>query len=162
MSGKQTNVPLKGQSTKGLSPLASPAQPRRYTAGTPSKLSPAIHRRVKTAEPGPTASPGGSRDPSPAGLPYAVSPLGSPATRRAFEGGRPNTPPLVTVVDDFGATDPVAMWFKQNDTNKSGELRVKELQQALVNNNWTQFNLEACRLMMELFDADNSGIEAYF
>jgi len=32
-----------------------------------------------------------------------------------------------------------------------------ELQQALTNSNWTHFNSETCRLMIGLFDRDQSG-----
>ena len=40
------------------------------------------------------------------------------------------------------------------DTDKSGQITAKELQQALCNGNWAPFNAETCRLMIGMFDRD--------
>ncbi|XP_076457033.1 peflin-like [Babylonia areolata] len=57
-----------------------------------------------------------------------------------------------------GAVDPqVAQWFQTVDTDRSGRITARELQQALVNANWSQFNQETCRLMIGMFDRDMSG-----
>lgn len=45
--------------------------------------------------------------------------------------------------------DPEAFsWFQTVDTDRSGFISVKELKQALVNNNWSSFNDETCLLMI--------------
>lgn len=51
----------------------------------------------------------------------------------------------------------VAQWFQTVDTDRSGRITSRELQQALVNANWSQFNQETCRLMIGMFDRDMSG-----
>ncbi|KAG2209696.1 uncharacterized protein EV154DRAFT_605957 [Mucor mucedo] len=48
-------------------------------------------------------------------------------------------------------------WFKAVDTDGSGQLSADELQRALINGDWSPFNIETVRLMVNMFDADNSG-----
>ncbi|XP_012431497.5 peflin isoform X1 [Taeniopygia guttata] len=86
--------------------------------------------------PGPYGPP-----PGPYGQP-PPGPYGGPAP-----GG--NAPPGV---------DPEAFsWFQTVDTDHSGFISVKELKQALVNNNWSSFNDETCLLMINMFDKTRSG-----
>jgi len=47
--------------------------------------------------------------------------------------------------------------FQSVDKDKSGQISVNELQQALSNGTWTPFNPETVRLMIGMFDRDNSG-----
>jgi len=44
------------------------------------------------------------------------------------------------------------------DSDRSGQLSTEELQKALINGDWSPFNLETVRLMMNMFDTDNSGL----
>lgn len=54
--------------------------------------------------------------------------------------------------------DPEAFsWFQTVDTDHSGFISIKELKQALVNNNWSSFNDETCLLMINMFDRTRSG-----
>jgi Ca2+-binding EF-hand superfamily protein len=48
-------------------------------------------------------------------------------------------------------------WFQAIDTDHSGTLTTEELQRALINGDWKPFNIETVRLMMNMFDTDNSG-----
>ncbi|CEI98074.1 hypothetical protein RMCBS344292_12191 [Rhizopus microsporus] len=48
-------------------------------------------------------------------------------------------------------------WFKAVDTDGSGQLSADELQRALINGDWSPFNIETVRLMVNMFDSDNSG-----
>ncbi|KAI8594542.1 hypothetical protein EDD21DRAFT_393408 [Dissophora ornata] len=48
-------------------------------------------------------------------------------------------------------------WFDAVDTDHSGSLSCEELQRALMNGDWTPFNVETVRLMMNMFDRDNDG-----
>uniref|UniRef100_A0A8U7NT96 Peflin n=1 Tax=Corvus moneduloides TaxID=1196302 RepID=A0A8U7NT96_CORMO len=59
--------------------------------------------------------------------------------------------------------DPEAFsWFQTVDADHSGFISVKELKQALVNNNWSSFNDETCLLMINMFDKTRSGrIDVY-
>ncbi|KAL3860583.1 hypothetical protein ACJMK2_010685 [Sinanodonta woodiana] len=47
--------------------------------------------------------------------------------------------------------------FQRVDKDRSGEVSAVELQQALANGTWTPFNPETVRLMIGMFDRDNSG-----
>jgi len=51
----------------------------------------------------------------------------------------------------------IAQWFNAVDQDRSGQIDSKELQKALVNGNWSNFSEEACRMMIELYDANMSG-----
>uniref|UniRef100_A0A6P8HE77 Programmed cell death protein 6-like n=1 Tax=Actinia tenebrosa TaxID=6105 RepID=A0A6P8HE77_ACTTE len=55
-------------------------------------------------------------------------------------------------------TDPTLWnWFITVDADRSGQISSNELQQALTNGNWSHFNPETCRLMISMFDRDQSG-----
>lgn len=43
-------------------------------------------------------------------------------------------------------------WFKAVDTDGSGQLSADELQRALINGDWSPFNIETVRLMVNMFD----------
>ncbi|XP_014773297.1 programmed cell death protein 6 isoform X1 [Octopus bimaculoides] len=47
--------------------------------------------------------------------------------------------------------------FQKVDRDQSGQISSKELQDALSNGTWTPFNPETVRLMVGMFDRDNSG-----
>ncbi|ORX56769.1 EF-hand [Hesseltinella vesiculosa] len=48
-------------------------------------------------------------------------------------------------------------WFRAVDTDGSGQLTVDELQRALINGDWSPFNIRTVHMMINMFDADNSG-----
>ncbi|BFZ21153.1 hypothetical protein BsWGS_24192 [Bradybaena similaris] len=77
---------------------------------------------------------------APAGYPGQIYALGPPGYSQA-----PTIDPQVQ------------QWFMSVDTDRSGRITAHELQRALVNTNWTQFNDETCRLMIGMFDKDFSG-----
>ncbi|KAH3771765.1 programmed cell death protein 6-like [Dreissena polymorpha] len=58
-----------------------------------------------------------------------------------------------------GQTDPNFLWtvFQRVDRDHSGHISGDELGQALSNGTWTPFNPETVRLMIGMFDKDNSG-----
>ncbi|NWR39477.1 PEF1 protein, partial [Tachuris rubrigastra] len=97
--------------------------------------------------PYPGAPYGGGPPPGPYGQPPPGGPYGQPPP-----GG--SAPPGV---------DPEAFsWFQTVDVDHSGFISVKELKQALVNNNWSSFNDETCLLMINMFDKTRSGrIDVY-
>ncbi|KAI9320643.1 hypothetical protein BX666DRAFT_1909868 [Dichotomocladium elegans] len=48
-------------------------------------------------------------------------------------------------------------WFRAVDTDGSGQLTADELQRALINGDWSPFNIETVRMMVNMFDQDQSG-----
>lgn len=54
-----------------------------------------------------------------------------------------------------GADPQLWNWFTAVDTDHSGQLSVDELQRALVNGDWSPFNIETVRTMVNMFDKGN-------
>ncbi|KAJ7197167.1 hypothetical protein GGX14DRAFT_552439 [Mycena pura] len=48
-------------------------------------------------------------------------------------------------------------YFSAVDQDRSGSISVTELQAALINGNWTRFDLDTVKMLMGIFDTDNSG-----
>ncbi|KAI8922116.1 programmed cell death protein 6-like protein [Powellomyces hirtus] len=63
--------------------------------------------------------------------------------------GGPQMPP--------GADQQLWTWYVAVDADRSGAINPVELQQALINGDWSPFSLETVQLMMTLFDRDASG-----
>lgn len=72
--------------------------------------------------------------------------------------GYPGQPPVQSMYGPPAGIDPqVYNWFKSVDLDQSGKITAKELQQALFNADWKHFNNETVRLMISMFDKDQSG-----
>lgn len=56
-----------------------------------------------------------------------------------------------------GADPQLWQWFTTVDFDRSGAITVNELQQALVNGDWSPFDLDTIKLLMSIFDTDRSG-----
>jgi len=54
--------------------------------------------------------------------------------------------------------DPM-LWttFSSVDLDRSGQISPSELQRALINGDWTPFDLDTVKLLMNIFDTDRSG-----
>jgi len=52
-------------------------------------------------------------------------------------------------------------WFSAVDTDRSGAITVFELQKALINGDWSPFDLDTVKLLMSIFDTDRSGTIGY-
>ncbi|XP_072771694.1 peflin isoform X1 [Nerophis lumbriciformis] len=91
---------------------------------------------------------GGHYAPGPGGAPggYGGQPHGAPYRHPAPSG---NIPP--------GVNPEAQQWFQSVDTDHSGFINMKELKQALVNSNWSNFNDETCLMMINMFDKTRSG-----
>ncbi|KAJ7578267.1 hypothetical protein C8J56DRAFT_797665, partial [Mycena floridula] len=48
-------------------------------------------------------------------------------------------------------------WFTSVDTDRSGAITAPELERALINGDWTPFDLDTVKLLMTIFDTDRSG-----
>ncbi|CAG8455985.1 13530_t:CDS:10 [Dentiscutata erythropus] len=68
-------------------------------------------------------------------------------------GPPPQVPP--------GADSQLWFWFQAVDTDRSGALTTEELQKALINGDWSPFNIETVRLMMNMFDTEFAGLWRY-
>ncbi|QRV98366.1 calcium binding protein [Ceratobasidium sp. AG-Ba] len=67
-----------------------------------------------------------------------------------FQGNTPQGPPP-------GADPQLWAWFSSVDSDRSGSISAPELQQALVNGDWTPFDLDTVKMLMSIFDTDRSG-----
>ncbi|KAI0040312.1 EF-hand [Auriscalpium vulgare] len=56
-----------------------------------------------------------------------------------------------------GADPQLWTWFTSVDTDRSGQVSAPELQKALINGDWTPFDLDTVKLLMNIFDTDRSG-----
>jgi len=56
-----------------------------------------------------------------------------------------------------GADPQLWQWFTSVDFDQSGAITANELQQALVNGDWSPFDLDTVKLLMSIFDTDRSG-----
>ncbi|KAG9318318.1 hypothetical protein JVU11DRAFT_403 [Chiua virens] len=70
--------------------------------------------------------------------------------------------PLTTITtQDYpppvGADTQLWGYFAAVDTNRSGHLSIRELQNALVNGNWTKFDLDTVKMLMNMFDTNRTG-----
>ncbi|KIY46125.1 EF-hand [Fistulina hepatica ATCC 64428] len=48
-------------------------------------------------------------------------------------------------------------WFSSVDTDRSGQITATELQRALINGDWTPFDLDTVKMLLNIFDTDRSG-----
>jgi len=110
--------------------------------------------------------PGGGYGPPPGGAPggYGVPPPGGPpggyggppgGGAQGYGGGFAspggNRPPPP------GADPQLWNWFSAVDTDRSGAITAIELERALINGDWTPFDLDTVKLLMTIFDTDRSG-----
>ncbi|KAG8704068.1 hypothetical protein FRC08_002475 [Ceratobasidium sp. 394] len=56
-----------------------------------------------------------------------------------------------------GADPQLWNWFVTVDEDRSGQISATELQRALVNGNWSPFDLDTTKMLMGIFDVDHSG-----
>ncbi|KZV72691.1 EF-hand [Peniophora sp. CONT] len=68
----------------------------------------------------------------------------------AMGGGPPGGPPP-------GADPMLWNWFTAVDVDRSGMISASELQRALINGDWSPFDLDTVKLLMNIFDTDRSG-----
>ena len=61
-----------------------------------------------------------------------------------------------------GANPQLWSWFKAVDTDNSGSLTVDELQRALVNGDWSPFNIETVRNIVNMFDTSKLQVQVFW
>jgi len=52
-------------------------------------------------------------------------------------------------------------WFLSVDTDESGKISAKELRGALMNGDWTPFDMETVKMLMTIYDTERSGCLEY-
>ncbi|KAF7359334.1 EF-hand domain-containing protein [Mycena sanguinolenta] len=75
---------------------------------------------------------------------YASSGVSRHSHRQSYQAPPPHDPQLF-------------QYFSAVDQDRSGSISVPELQSALVNGNWTRFDLDTVKMLMGIFDTDRSG-----
>jgi Ca2+-binding EF-hand superfamily protein len=106
------------------------------------------------------APPGGGYGAPPGGGGYGGGGYGPPPPAStgygggfAPPGGHRGAPP--------GADPQLWSWFTSVDTDRSGSITAPELERALINGDWTPFDLDTVKLLMSIFDVDRSGTIAF-
>ncbi|KAF8143700.1 hypothetical protein K438DRAFT_1633109, partial [Mycena galopus ATCC 62051] len=61
-----------------------------------------------------------------------------------------------------GADPQLWSWFQSVDMDRSGSITAEALQRALLNGDWTPFDLDTVKLLMTLFDMDRTITFAEF
>ncbi|TFK50885.1 EF-hand [Heliocybe sulcata] len=56
-----------------------------------------------------------------------------------------------------GADPQLWNWFAAVDSDRSGQVSAYELEKALINGDWTPFDLDTVKMLMSIFDTDRSG-----
>ena len=110
--------------------------------------------------PPPGGPPGGGYGgpPPPGGGGYGAPPpggYGAPAGAGGYGGGF--APPPQHRGPPAGADPQLWNWFSAVDTDRSGHITATELERALINGDWTPFDLDTVKLLMTIFDTDRSG-----
>ncbi|KDN44094.1 EF-hand [Tilletiaria anomala UBC 951] len=90
----------------------------------------------------------------PGGSGYGAPPAGGtgggyPPQRPQAYSSRTGPPP--------GADPQLWQWYLSVDRDGSGTIGPQELQQALVNGDWSAFDLDTVKMLMSIFDTDRSG-----
>lgn len=87
---------------------------------------------------------------------YAQQSTGYPHQQNGYHSHGP--PPAVKPYGAPPGADPrLWQYFSNVDTDRSGSIDVHELRRALVNSNWSQFDLDTIKMLMNIFDTDRSG-----
>lgn len=86
---------------------------------------------------------------------YAQQP--PPLQHNNHYGHPPPPPPPRAPGPPPGADPRLWQFFTSVDTDGSGAIDVRELQRALINANWSTFDLDTVKMLMNIFDTDRSG-----
>ncbi|KAL5490266.1 hypothetical protein ACEPAI_5099 [Sanghuangporus weigelae] len=92
-----------------------------------------------------SAAPGYGSAPSNYGQTPGYGYGGQPARHHSHRGPPP------------GADPQLWTWFSSVDADRSGSISATELQAALVNGDWSNFDLDTVKMLMSIFDTDRSG-----
>jgi len=156
--------PQPGAPQAGYPGAPQPGAPAGYPGAPPAGYPGAPQAGYPGAQqPGapPSGYPGAPQQGYPASAPGATPPVGYPGAPQPAYPGAPQQQayaPIQAYHSSQQQIDPqVAEWFNAVDTDGSGQIDAKELKQALVNGDWTQFSEDACRMMIDMYDQRKCG-----
>ncbi|XP_071813857.1 sorcin-like isoform X2 [Apostichopus japonicus] len=109
--------------------------------------------------------PGGYQQTPPGGYSGAPTGYGGAPTGYggAQAGGYPGHPPTGYGAPGYGTGAPPGAdpnlwaWFQAVNVSRNGSIKAEELQQALLNSNWSTFKRETCETMIRTFDQKRDG-----
>ncbi|KAJ7433659.1 hypothetical protein FB451DRAFT_1313541 [Mycena latifolia] len=108
--------------------------------------------------PPPGGPPGhGGYGPPPGGPPGGAGGYGAPGGGYGAGGHAGGFAPPAGHGPPPGADPQLWSWFTSVDTDRSGAITAVELERALINGDWTPFDLDTVKLLMTIFDTDRSG-----
>ncbi|KAI8872299.1 EF-hand [Ramicandelaber brevisporus] len=81
----------------------------------------------------------------------------NPTPPGSYYNQRPHYQPPAQQGPPPGADPTLWYWFTAVDQDRSGAISADELSAALVNGDFTPFNMETVRLMLNMFDSDGDG-----
>ncbi|KZT69007.1 EF-hand [Daedalea quercina L-15889] len=88
---------------------------------------------------------------------YREAPLAAtPSYGSGYSGGYVDRA-ISPVAPPPGADPQLWQWFSAVNATHSGGITVHELQNALVNGDWSKFDLDTVKMLMNMFDVDRSG-----
>jgi Ca2+-binding EF-hand superfamily protein len=137
---------------------APPPSSSRYDSKPPPPLPsqgrhPDPRGRLSPAHHGYGSGGGGRPSPSPMSPPPMASGPRPSSHGRPAPSSRPPPSPSPTE----GADPTLLPLFRAVDKDGTGQLSERELSTALVNGDWTAFDVHTVRMMIRMFDSDRSG-----
>ncbi|KAG0055000.1 Programmed cell death protein 6 [Gryganskiella cystojenkinii] len=102
-------------------------------------------------------SPGPQHSQAPYGSPYQASPAPQYQQAVQYQQQQQQQHQQHQVAQQSPEAS-LRAWFDSVDADRSGSLNIEELQRALINGDWSPFNVETVRLVFNMFDSDNSGL----
>ncbi|KAF9049370.1 EF-hand [Hymenopellis radicata] len=84
---------------------------------------------------------------------YNARPPSAAPSHYSNHSSRHGSPPMAPP----GADPQLWQYFSAVDRDHSGSISVSELQAALVNGDWTRFDVDTVKMLMGIFDSDRSG-----
>ncbi|EQL01436.1 hypothetical protein G6O67_006971 [Ophiocordyceps sinensis] len=113
------------------------------------------------AKPGPASPTGSSSNPHSRYESKPPPPVPRPHSQAASQGGRPQhhsrLPPSPVPDSNPGSDSTLLPLFRAVDKDRGGQLSERELSAALVNGDWTAFDIQTVRMMIRMFDSDRNG-----
>ncbi|KAK4079865.1 hypothetical protein Trihar35433_970 [Trichoderma harzianum] len=125
--------------------------PRRDTAGHGQQGQPRYDQQQRHDNRSPITHPGAYG----LGSPPPVAAAQRPAAQH--HPAATSRPPPSPSNDANGADPTLLPLFRAVDKDGTGHLSEKELSAALVNGDWTAFDIQTVRMMIRMFDSDRSG-----
>ncbi|OQV24780.1 putative Peflin [Hypsibius exemplaris] len=152
-------------SVNGVPQLNSEAPPNYDELFGAASPAPSSHSSISGGSSSSAAtSPRSAAPPVPEVASYQIPPPSAAAWGTASASASANVHPQYSVpAPNWRQQEEEAelrMWFSAVDENNDGFITSEELRQALLNDNWTPFNMDTIKMMLKMFDRNmNDRIE---